>query len=158
VLASGKSTLPPPLVTLVSVPDCGAVLPRIRGGFNGNHYRTLGMEPLQALTEQLRSFARERDWEQFHSPKNLAMALIAEAAELLEHFQWVTEKNSYTLGLAKLQEVKLELADVFLYLIRLSDQLNIDLVAAAREKLELNKTKYPADKVRGDARKYSEYD
>ena len=116
------------------------------------------MEPLQALTEQLRSFARERDWEQFHSPKNLSMALIAEAAELLEHFQWVTEKESFALGPAKLQEVKLELADVFLYLIRLSDQLNIDLVAAAREKLELNREKYPADKVRGDARKYSEYE
>jgi NTP pyrophosphatase (non-canonical NTP hydrolase) len=116
------------------------------------------MEPLQALTEQLRSFARERDWEQFHSPKNLSMALIAEAAELLEHFQWVTEKESFALGPSKLQEVKLELADVFLYLIRLSDQLNIDLVAAAREKLELNREKYPADKVRGDARKYSEYE
>ena len=116
------------------------------------------MDPLHALTEQIRLFARERDWDQFHSPKNLSMALIAEAAELLEHFQWATEEQSYVLGPVKLQEVKHEIADVFIYLIRLSDRLNIDLLAAAREKLELNKQKYPADKVRGDARKYSDYD
>lgn len=115
------------------------------------------MDPLHALTEQIRLFARERDWDQFHSPKNLSMALIAEAAELLEHFQWATEEQSYVLGPAKLQEVKHEIADVFIYLIRLSDRLNIDLLAAAREKLELNKQKYPADRVRGDARKYSDY-
>ena len=116
------------------------------------------MDPLHALTEQIRLFARERDWDQFHSPKNLSMALIAEAAELLEHFQWATEEQSYALGPAKLQEVKHEIADVFIYLIRLSDRLNIDLLAAAREKLELNRQKYPADKVRGDARKYSDYE
>ena len=116
------------------------------------------MDPLHALTEQIRSFARERDWDQFHSPKNLSMALIAEAAELLEHFQWATEEQSYALGPDKLQEVKHEIADVFIYLIRLSDRLNIDLLDAAREKLDLNKKKYPADKVRGDARKYSDYD
>ena len=116
------------------------------------------MDPLHALTEQIRLFARERDWDQFHSPKNLSMALIVEAAELLEHFQWATEEESYSLDAAKLQEVKHEIADVFIYLARLSDRLNIDLLAAAREKLELNKEKYPADKVRGDARKYSDYD
>jgi NTP pyrophosphatase (non-canonical NTP hydrolase) len=116
------------------------------------------MDPLHALTEQIRLFAHERDWDQFHSPKNLSMALIAEAAELLEHFQWATEEESYSLGAAKLQEVKHEIGDVFIYLVRLSDRLNIDLLAAAREKLELNKEKYPADKVRGDARKYSDYD
>jgi len=116
------------------------------------------MDPLHALTEQIRLFAHERDWDRFHSPKNLSMALIAEAAELLEHFQWATEEESYSLDAAKLQEVKHEIADVFIYLVRLSDRLNIDLLAAAREKLELNKEKYPADKVRGDARKYSDYD
>ena len=116
------------------------------------------MDPLNALTEQIRLFAHERDWDRFHSPKNLSMALIAEAAELLEHFQWATEEQSYALDAAKLQEVKYEIADVFIYLIRLSDRLNIDLLSAAREKLELNKKKYPADKVRGDARKYSDYD
>jgi NTP pyrophosphatase (non-canonical NTP hydrolase) len=116
------------------------------------------MDRLSALTEQIRLFARERDWDQFHSPKNLSMALIAEAAELLEHFQWTTEAQSDALDAEKLQQVKHEVADVFIYLIRLSDRLNIDLLAAASEKLELNRQKYPADKVRGDARKYSEYD
>ena len=116
------------------------------------------MDSLHALTEQIRLFARERDWEQFHTPKNLSMALIAEAAELLEHFQWVTAEQSDALSPAKLQEVKHEIADVFIYLIRLSDRLNIDPLDAAREKLELNRKKYPADKVRGDARKYSDYD
>ena len=116
------------------------------------------MDALQALTAQIRLFAHERDWDRFHSPKNLSMALIAEAAELLEHFQWVTEEQSCALAPEKLQAVKHEIADVFIYLIRLSDRLDIDLLSAAREKLELNKEKYPADKVRGDARKYSDYD
>ena len=116
------------------------------------------MDPLHALTEQIRLLARERDWDQFHSPKNLSMALIAEAAELLEHFQWATEEQSYKLDSAKLQEVKHEIADVFIYLVRLSDRLNIDLLDAAREKLDLNREKYPVYKVRGDARKYSDYD
>jgi len=116
------------------------------------------MDPLRALTEQIRLFAFERDWDQFHSPKNLSMALIAEAAELLEHFQWVTEEQSYALAPEKLQEVKHEIADVLIYLVRLSDRLNIDLLDAAREKLELNREKYPVDKVRGDARKYSDYE
>ena len=116
------------------------------------------MDPLHALAEQIRLFAHERDWDQFHSPKNLSMALIAEAAELLEHFQWATEEQSYALAPEKLQEVKHEIADVFIYLVRLSDRLNIDLMDAAREKLELNRKKYPADRVRGDARKYSDYD
>ena len=116
------------------------------------------MDRLSALTEQIRLFARERDWDRFHSPKNLSMALIAEAAELLEHFQWATEEQSNALEARKLQQVKHEVADVFIYLIRLADRLNIDLVAAAGEKLELNKQKYPADKVRGDARKYTDYD
>lgn len=115
------------------------------------------MNPLQALTEQIRLFAQERDWDRFHSPKNLSMALIAEAAELLEHFQWATEAQSYALDPAKLQAVRHEIADVFIYLVRLSDRLDIDLLSAAREKLELNKEKYPADRVRGDPRKYSDY-
>lgn len=116
------------------------------------------MDSIHALTEQIRSFAHERDWDRFHSPKNLSMALIAEAAELLEHFQWATEEQSCAPDPAKLQAVKHEIADVFIYLIRLSDRLDIDLLSAAREKLELNKEKYPADKVRGDARKYSDYE
>lgn len=113
---------------------------------------------LQGLQQRLREFARERDWDQFHSPKNLAMALIAEAAELVEHFQWLSEAQSTQLPEAKLREVEQELADVFLYLLRLADKLNVDLLDAAARKIELNARKYPAEKVRGSAKKYNEYD
>ena len=84
------------------------------------------MDPLHALTEQIRQFALERDWDRFHSPKNLSMALIAEAAELLEHFQWATEEQSYALAPEKLQAVKHEIGDVFIYLIRLCDRLHLE--------------------------------
>jgi len=113
---------------------------------------------LNQLKQRLRQFAVERDWEQFHSPKNLSMAPIGEAAELLEHFQWLTEDQSQTLPPDKLAEVELELADIQLYLIRLADKLNVDLLAAADKKIVLNEKKYPADKVRGSSKKYSEYD
>ena len=115
-------------------------------------------EALEALQLRLREFARERDWDQFHSPKNLAMALIAESAELVEHFQWLTEAQSTQLPDEKLREVEQELADVFLYLLRLADKLNVDLLAAAAHKIDLNARKYPADKVRGSSKKYTEYD
>ena len=111
------------------------------------------MPSLEDLKEQLREFARERDWEQFHSPKNLAMALIVEAAELVEHFQWLTEAQSRTLDAEKREQVAQELADVFLYLVRLADRLDIDLMDAAQRKSVINAHKYPADKVRGSARK-----
>jgi dCTP diphosphatase len=111
------------------------------------------MQSLEDLKEQLRAFARERDWEQFHSPKNLAMALIVEAAELLEHFQWLTETQSRVLDAEKREQVAQELADVFLYLVRLADRLDIDLLEAAQRKIVLNAQKYPADKVRGSAKK-----
>ena len=114
-------------------------------------------DPLEALRQRLRDFAAERDWDQFHSPKNLAMALITEAAELVEHFQWLSEDESSALPPEKLEEVKLELADILIYVIRLADKLNIDLLAAANQKIVLNEKKYPADRVRGDARKYTEY-
>ena len=115
-------------------------------------------DALNQLKKRLRQFAAERDWDQFHSPKNLSMALIAEAAELVEHFQWLTEDQSQTLASDKLAEVELELADIQLYLIRLADKLNVDLLAAVDKKLALNEQKYPADKVRGSSKKYSEYD
>ena len=115
-------------------------------------------DALEALQIRLRAFARERDWDQYHSPKNLAMALIAEAAELVEHFQWLTEAQSTQLPAEKLREVEQELADVFLYLLRLADKLNVDLLAAAAHKIDLNAKKYPADKVRGSSKKYTEYD
>ena len=111
---------------------------------------------LTTLRDKLRAFARERDWDQFHSPKNLAMALSVESAELLEHFQWLTESQSANLAPEQLAKVREELADVFLYLLRLADKLNVDLEAAALDKLAINAEKYPADKVRGSARKYTD--
>lgn len=110
------------------------------------------------LKKRVRQFAAERDWDQFHSPKNLSMALIAEAAELIEHFQWLTEEQSNNLSSEKLTEIELELADVQIYLVRLADKLQLDLVAAVDRKLALNAKKYPADKVRGSSKKYTEYE
>jgi NTP pyrophosphatase (non-canonical NTP hydrolase) len=115
-------------------------------------------ESIQQLTEHLRKFAAERDWEQFHSPKNLAMALSVEVAEIVEHFQWLTEQQSRDLDAAKKAEVEEELADALIYLVRLADQLKVDLLEAAERKLAVNEAKYPAEKVRGSARKYSDYD
>ena len=112
---------------------------------------------LPALRDRLRRFAAERDWDQFHSPKNLAMALIAEAAELVEHFQWLTEAQSAALPPDKRAAVADELADVLVYTVRLADKLGIDLLAAAAGKMARNEAKYPADQVRGSARKYDEY-
>jgi dCTP diphosphatase len=112
---------------------------------------------LGELRDRLRRFAQERDWEQFHSPKNLAMALIAEAAELVEHFQWLTEEQSRTLPAGTRAKVADELADVLVYLVRIADRLDIDLLAATAVKLAHNEAKYPAAKVRGSPKKYSEY-
>ena len=115
------------------------------------------MESLEHIKTRLRDFAAERDWDQFHSPKNLAMALIVEAAELVEHFQWLKEEESAELPLDKLAEIELEMADIQIYLMRLADKLNVDLVKAVASKIELNDKKYPADKTRGSSKKYSEY-
>lgn len=100
-------------------------------------------DSLAGLRERLRRFAAERQWEQFHTPKNLAMSAAIEAAELMEHFQWLTPEQSRALGAAQKQEVAHEIADVLLYLIRLADVLDIDPVAAAAAKIELNARKYP---------------
>jgi NTP pyrophosphatase (non-canonical NTP hydrolase) len=115
---------------------------------------TQGMDDLQDLRNRLQRFVEERDWDQFHTPKNLAMALIAEAAELLEHFQWLTPEQSSALPPHTRAEVELEIADVMLFLLRLCDKLEIDPVQAAHKKLELNAEKYPVDKARGRATKY----
>ncbi len=115
------------------------------------------MPSLDNLKNQLREFAHERDWDQFHSPKNLAMAMIVEAAELVEHFQWLSESQSQTLDPENREHLAQELADVLLYLVRLADRLGIDLMDAAQRKLEINAQKYPADKVRGCAKKAGEY-
>lgn len=114
-------------------------------------------QPLEELKLTLRAFAEARDWEQFHSPKNLAMALSVEAAELLEHFQWLTEHESASLAPARRDEVEQEIADVLLYLVRLADRLDIDLMDAARRKIRINEQKYPAETVRGSSKKYTEY-
>jgi dCTP diphosphatase len=110
------------------------------------------------IRKQVRNFVVERDWDQFHSPKNLSMALIVEAAELVEHFQWLTEEQSANLSPEKLAEVELELADIQVYLISLAEKLKLDLVAAVDKKLVLNAQKYPVDKARGNSKKYNEYE
>ena len=112
---------------------------------------------LAALAARLREFAVERDWEQFHSPKNLAMALVGEAGELAAEFQWLTEAQSQAPDAAQLARIRAECADVLNYLVRLADKLDIDLIAAAHEKIDDNARRYPADKVRGNSKKYTEY-
>jgi len=111
---------------------------------------------LEDLRLALRRFAAERDWDQFHSPKNLAMALSVEAAELLEHFQWLSDAESSALGHETRAKVSEELADVLLYLVRLADKLDVNLALAASDKLKVNAAKYPADRARGNSKKYSE--
>lgn len=130
---------------------------------------------LDKLKISLRGFAEARDWDQFHSPKNLSMALSAEASELLEHTaeqgcsnvasawmhrsdQWLTEDQSRNLPKDKRDEVGTEIADLFIYLLRLSDKLGIDILEATDKKMIQNAIKYPADKVRGSSRKYTEYE
>jgi dCTP diphosphatase len=109
---------------------------------------------LEALRAKLRAFVAERDWDQFHTPKNLTMALVAEAGELVEHFQWLTPDESGALPADARAEVELEIADVLLFLLRLCDKLQIDPLAAAERKMELNSQKYPVEKAKGRATKY----
>jgi len=116
------------------------------------------MPSIAHLTEEIRRFADERDWDRFHSPKNLSMALAIEASEIMEIFQWLTEEQSRNLPPEKLAELEDELGDVAIYLIRLADKLGIELLAAAEAKFAVNLKRYPADKVRGSAKKYTEYD
>lgn len=114
-------------------------------------------DSLDNLTLAISRFAEERDWEQFHSPKNLAMAIIVEAGELMEHFQWLTQQQSRELDDEQRRAVSLEMADVLIYLVRMAEQLNIDLLQAAKEKMAINAEKYPADKSYGRADKYTIY-
>jgi NTP pyrophosphatase (non-canonical NTP hydrolase) len=111
-------------------------------------------DPLRDLRDELRAFAAERDWDQFHSPRNLATALAVEAAELLEPFQWLTDEQSRLLPPETRAAVEEELADVLLYLVRIADKLDVDLAAAARAKIIRNGEKYPVEKARGSSRKY----
>ena len=107
-------------------------------------------DSLEHLRRKLAEFARRREWEQFHSPKNLA--------ELVEHFQWLSEEQSRGLPADKLAEVRLELADILIYLIRTADRLDIDLIAAAEDKIAINERRYPVEKVRGKAKRAADYD
>ncbi|HEB87328.1 MAG TPA: nucleotide pyrophosphohydrolase [Gammaproteobacteria bacterium] len=113
---------------------------------------------LSKIQKELLEFARLRDWEQFHAPKNLAMALSVEASELLEHFQWLNEQQSKTLNVEKKHAVSLEMADVFIYLMRMATELKVDILAAVEEKIKINNDKYPVEKVRGSSKKYNEYE
>jgi dCTP diphosphatase len=115
------------------------------------------MRDLEELKARVREFVAERDWDRFHSPKNLAMALSVEASELVELFQWLTEEESGRLDPERRRRVSDELADVLWFLVRLSDRLDVDLLEAAERKLAANAAKYPADRVRGLSRKYTEY-
>jgi len=118
--------------------------------------RTMRCSELTDLIRKLRRFAAERDWDQFHSPKNIAMALSVEVSEILEHFQWLTEQQSNRMSKRKLAEVTDEIGDVLIYLLRLSDKLGVDPLDAAHRKLRQNSRKYPVHKAKGTAKKYNE--
>ena len=115
-------------------------------------------DSLQDLRARVNVFVNERDWAQFHTPKNLAMAMIVEAAELVEQFQWDTPQESVELSTEKREAVSHELADTFVYLLRIAEVLNIDLIEAANQKITLNALKYPVEKVRGSNAKYTQYE
>jgi NTP pyrophosphatase (non-canonical NTP hydrolase) len=114
-------------------------------------------QELHELAKRQRPFAAEREWDQNHSPKNLSMALAVEASELMEHFQWLTEDQSRSLAPETKAAIQEEIADILLYLVRLSDLLEVDLYQAALKKIDANAAKYPAELVRGSAKKYTEY-
>jgi NTP pyrophosphatase (non-canonical NTP hydrolase) len=115
------------------------------------------MNNLNDISHYLTAFAKARDWEQYHSPKNLCMALSVECAELMEHFQWLTEAQSHQLSPEQQEAVGEEIVDVLLYSIRLASVLNLDLPNAIQQKTQKNEAKYPVDKVKGSAKKYNQY-
>ena len=113
----------------------------------------MAFQNIQELAAALRAFAAEREWDQFHSPRNLAAALSVEASEVLEHFQWNTDEQSRSLSKEEREQVAMELADVFIYLVRLADRLEVDLLQAARQKMQVNARKYPVEITRGTIKK-----
>lgn len=115
-------------------------------------------DTLESLKARVNQFVDERDWAQFHSPKNLAMAMIVEAGEVVEHFQWMTEQESKHLDTEKKEQVGQELSDTFVYLLRIAEVCGIDLIEAANKKIDLNAEKYPIEKVKGSNAKYTEYE
>ncbi|WP_295763967.1 nucleotide pyrophosphohydrolase [Undibacterium sp.] len=116
-----------------------------------------GVLKLSDIRDQLRVFVAERNWAQFHTPKNLASALSVEAAELLEPFQWLQSGSADELNATTRTAIRHEMADVLNYLVMLADRLEVDLLTAAQEKIALNALKYPIEQVRGDPKKYTEY-
>ena len=116
------------------------------------------LDSLMVLQSRLKQFALERDWEQFHTPKNLAMAMAGEVGEVMEHLQWLTAEQSESLSDDAREELALELADVLFYLLRLADRMEISLADAARRKLAINEQRYPVERVRGSSRKYNQYE
>lgn len=111
---------------------------------------------MQELIEKLREFANQRDWEQYHSPKNLAMALSVEVAELVEHFQWLTQAESHDLKAEKREQIRDEIGDVLIYLTSLADKFGINPVEAAKKKISINEKKYPVELSKGKSHKYTE--
>lgn len=114
-------------------------------------------DSIQKLSDDLKQFAIDRDWEQYHIPKNLAMALIAEAAELVEHFQWLTPEESKNVSGEKLRDIGYEMADIFIYLLRMAEQLDIDLMKVSREKIAINETRFPATQKTNQNHKDNKY-
>jgi dCTP diphosphatase len=115
------------------------------------------MDSFQTLSKRLEQFATDRDWLEFHSPKNLSMALIGECGELIEHFQWLTQEQSQSLSKEKHREVAMELADIQIYLIRIADVLGVDLIDAANEKTSINEKRFPVDTVKGQQKRAEDY-
>jgi dCTP diphosphatase len=113
---------------------------------------------MKELRDIIKDFNNERDWNQFHSPKNLVMALTVEVSELLEHFQWLTQEQSKDLSPAKKEKIGEEIGDILIYLVNLADKLDIDPIQAAQNKIEKNRKKYPVDKSKGKSLKYDEYE
>ena len=111
---------------------------------------------MEELKQELRNFAKERDWDQFHSPKNLAMALSVEVSELIEHFQWLTQEESRNLNADKVKAIKDEIADIMIFLTMIADKFGIDVLEAAKEKIKINEKKYPIAKSKGLSNKYTE--
>jgi len=116
------------------------------------------MGELISIRDKLRDFASERDWDKFHSPKNLAMALVGEAGELLAELQWLSQEESASPDAERRRAIEYEAADVLIYLVRFADKLDIDLVAAVEAKMAINDAKYPAHRVHGSSKKYTEYE
>ena len=112
---------------------------------------------IKELEDRLEKFAEQRDWKQYHSPKNLSMALIGEAAELTEHFQWLTEEQSFNLSGKRKNDVSMEIADIFIFLLRMTRQLDIDLIESVLTKMAINEKRFPAEEVKGQQKRFVEY-